>query len=107
MTLQAALGVHHRVLAPPTPCRLAHPDCCLQAALSQQGLSQTGATLISASVITPNCSTAPNYTAAQTGRSCPKPVAHTGKSHAYYVQLGCALQTLNPHYAVLAKYVTT
>ena len=63
-----------------------------QAALSQQGLPQTGATLIGASVIAPNCSTAPNFTAAQTGKPCPKAAVHTGKSHAYYVQLGCALQ---------------
>ena len=64
--------------------------CVSQAALSKQGLPQTGATLISAAVIHPNCTTAPNYTATQTGKPCPKPAAHTGRSKSYYVQLGCA-----------------
>ncbi len=62
-----------------------------QAALSKQGLPETGATLISAAVIAPNCTTAPNYTAVQTGKACPKPAAHTGRPKSYYVQLGCAL----------------
>ena len=45
-------------------------------------------------IIAPNCTTAPNYTASQTGKACPKPAAHTGRPKSYYVQLGCAPRQL-------------
>ena len=73
----------------PNPCASQH-IFARQAALSKQGLPETGATLISAAIIAPNCTTAPNYTASQTGKACPKPAAHTGRPKSYYVQLGCA-----------------